>query len=511
MKRFGPSETDDLLAPIRAALTPDELIVDPAICALWATDIFHEGSAPLAILRPVAKSSVPPALAAANAIGLPVVPRGGGLSYSAGALPDAACWIGLDTRSLEDIIAIDPVDMHVTVGAGCTWDHLHEALRPLGLRTPFWGPASGRFSTVCATLSQNAVLYGSGRYGAAADSVLGFELVSVDGRVLRTGSACGSLSPTPFFRHYGPDLTGLFIGDNGALAIKVAATLQLIHAPEATAFTAFEFADRRQCAAAMDEIGRRQLASECFAFDAAILARALPAADAAWSGPIVTPAAGRRYPAALGFRLDMAVEGRDTNAVESVLAEIGQICLAHGAVGELDSLLRLIRQQPFGSPSMMLTPAGDRWIPVHGIVPHSRHIQALDAIDDYMNGQVDILSAHGIEWGYSALLVGPSAVLIEPNLYWRDSRHALLESYFDQEALASIPRHPENLPARSAIAAIRSGLIETFQTIGAVHLQIGRLYPLGTARDHQVSALLSAIKSQLDPEDHLNPGLYARG
>jgi FAD/FMN-containing dehydrogenase len=510
MEPFRPSDTDDLLAPLRAALAPGELIVDPALCALWATDIFHEGSAPLAIMRPGAKSSVPAALAAANAMGLAVVPRGGGLSYSAGTLPDTTSWLGLDTRSLEDIIAINPVDMYVTVGAGCTWNSLHEALSPLGLRTPFWGPASGLFSTVCATLSQNAVLYGSGRYGAAADSVLGFEVVTADGGVLHTGSACGSLSPTPFFRHYGPDLTGLFIGDNGALAIKVSATLQLIHTPEAVAFAAFEFTDRRRCVTAMDEIGRRQLASECFAFDAAILARALPPTDPAWSGPIVTAAAGRRYPVTLGFRLDIAVEGRDADALESTLTEIATICRAQGAVGELDSLLQQILQQPFGSPSMMLTAAGERWIPVHGIVPHSRHIQALDAIDDYMNGQRDIVAAHGIEWGYSALLVGPSAVLIEPNLYWKDSRHALLESYFDHDALAAIPRHPENRPARAAIAAIRSGLIQTFQTIGAVHLQVGRLYPVGAASSPEASALLHAIKSQLDPGDRLNPGMYAR-
>lgn len=34
------------------------------------------------------------------------------------------------------------------VEAGCTWARLDEALAPHGLRTPFWGPMSGRFATI---------------------------------------------------------------------------------------------------------------------------------------------------------------------------------------------------------------------------------------------------------------------------------------------------------------------------------------------------------------------------
>jgi FAD/FMN-containing dehydrogenase len=508
--RYFPLSDLERLASLQASLEQNELIFDPVECALWAADIFHEGVAPLAIIRPRAKSSISSAMAAANTLGFAVVPRGGGLSYSAGTVPGIAPWLGLDTRSLEGIIEINPADMYVTVGAGCTWETLFEALRPLGLRTPFWGPSSGRFSTICATLSQNAVLYGSGRYGAAAGSVLGFELVTAEGRTFRTGSAAGSPLSTPFFRHYGPDLTGLFIGDNGAFAIKVTATLQLIHAPEFNAFTAFEFTGRQACASAMDEIGRRQLASECFAFDAAILARGLPVDDVSMAGPMIIAAAGRRYPASLGFRLDAAVEGRTAGDAASALAEIDAICRAAGGVAKHDSFLKAMRQEPFGSPNLILGSVGERWVPLHGIVPHSQHVGALDAIDDYMNARAAIIAEHEIEWGYSTLLVGPSAVLIEPALYWKDSRHALIESYFDRSVLASVLSYPENRSARAAIMLLRTGLIETFQRIGAVHLQIGRLYPLRPAQGEDANPLFDAIKKSLDPGNHLNPGIFNR-
>ena len=54
----------------------------------------------------------------------------------------------VDTSSLNEILEINQQDMYVRVEAGCTWKALYEVLRPLGLRTPFWGPLSGIHATV---------------------------------------------------------------------------------------------------------------------------------------------------------------------------------------------------------------------------------------------------------------------------------------------------------------------------------------------------------------------------
>jgi len=109
--------------------------------------------------------------------------------------------------------------VYVTCEAGVTWKQLYEALSETGLRTPFWGTLSGIHATVGGGASQNCAFWGSGRYGAGADSIVGLEVVLADGTVLNTGAAAQTNSD-PFFRHYGPDLTGLFCGDTGAFGFK---------------------------------------------------------------------------------------------------------------------------------------------------------------------------------------------------------------------------------------------------------------------------------------------------
>ncbi len=60
-----------------------------------------------------------------------------------------------------------------------------------------------------------------------------------DGMILDTGSAATSLKP--FFRNYGPDLAGLFLGDTGALRIETMVTLRLMRRPTDIGFPSFNF------------------------------------------------------------------------------------------------------------------------------------------------------------------------------------------------------------------------------------------------------------------------------
>ena len=73
--------------------------------------------------------------------------------------------------------------MYVTAQAGCTWKALAEALEGSGYRTPYWGTLSGIHATVGGGASQNSIFWGSGRYGTAADSIIGLEVILADGSV----------------------------------------------------------------------------------------------------------------------------------------------------------------------------------------------------------------------------------------------------------------------------------------------------------------------------------------
>ena len=74
-------------------------------------------------------------------------------------------------------------------------------------------------------------------------------------------------SASPFFRNYGPDLTGMFLGDCGAFGIKTAITLQLIPTAKEEAYASFSFDDPAAQMGAMAQIGAELLASECSGID----------------------------------------------------------------------------------------------------------------------------------------------------------------------------------------------------------------------------------------------------
>jgi hypothetical protein len=149
---------------------------------------------------------------------------------------------------------------------------------------------------------------------------------------------------------------------------------------------------------------------------------------------------------------------------------------------------------------------GERWIPVHGLVPHSRAKAAMSAVDAYMNSQADLISRHGIRWCFVALPAGRSAILIEPTLYWSDAPTAMQHGYLTDAQMAATRKHAPNPAARAAVHQLREGIARTFTGFGATHLQPGRFYPFLATRSAAPRALLQGIKGLLDPERRINPG-----
>ena len=125
----------------------------------------------------------------------------------------------------------------MTVEPGVTWKALWEALKPLGLKTRFWGSFSGLHATVAGSMSMHAISHG---IGTSADAAVSMDVISGAGEMLRTGSALSGRAK-PFARHYGPDMTGVFTGDCGALGVKARITLSLMKAPPAFAAASFSF------------------------------------------------------------------------------------------------------------------------------------------------------------------------------------------------------------------------------------------------------------------------------
>ncbi len=516
---------DALEARLRQVLGNDHVLTDPDDLRFFSSDVFREAEPAAFVIQPGSPEELAEAAKAATGEGYAVIPRGGGLSYTDGYLPVTPKSVVVDLQRLNRILEINAEDMYAVVEAGCTWLQVYEALKEQGLRAPYFGALSGMYSTVGGAMSQNSIFFGSGLHGTAADSCLGLEVVLADGRILKTGSWATPFNPTPFFRSYGPDLTGIFLADTGALGFKTKVVLRLIPFPTETRFLSFAFDDYNDVAAAMGEVSRRSLAAECFAFDPYLQGQRLKReglltdikrlANVARSGKSLldgvkgaakVAAGGRRMFEGVEYSVHLVIDGYDAKTVDTMVAEAKQLCGNLKGREIQASLPQIMRATPFAPPNSMLGPEGQRWVPIHALVPHSRAPKLLKAVHDYFDVHQELVDRHGIEWGYLLCGVAQQTFLMEPVFFWEDSRHLYHERYLEDDYVAKLKVFPADEAARAAVVQLRGGLADLFKEMGAVHFQIGKAYRYKEGRNPDTYALLEAIKNYVDPARLMNPG-----
>ncbi|MFT7286161.1 MAG: FAD/FMN-containing dehydrogenase [Halieaceae bacterium] len=514
----------DLEQALHAAMRRGELLLDEASRRLYAQDIYSRGPLARMVLKPDDREELAAALTLLQADGMSVTPHGGGMSYTGGLLPADENTAVISLDRMNRVLEINREDMTVTVECGCSWRKLHEALCEHGLRTPFWGPLSGIRATVGGSLSQNALFWGSGQYGSAADSVLSLTVVLSDGSILETGSA-SQRNGSPFFRYFGPDLTGLFCADSGALGVKAVATLRLMPEMPARAYLAFDFSSGEDTVAAMSEISRQNLASECFAFDPFLQSQRLKRqglrADAKAlagvmkaSGSILgavrdgarVALAGRGYMDDVEWSVQVIVEDRIEAGAQARADAVRAICERLGGREIENSIPKITRANPFGPVNAMLGPEGERWLPIHGLLPHSRAPEVLRRIEELFARDGEKSRALGVGMGYLFATVSTNCFVIEPVFFWPDEWLEIHRDAVEPSHLARLPKPAENLQAREHVAALRRELIDLLSELGAAHTQLARSYHYRDALKPEAARLIDAIKNAADPAGTMNPG-----
>jgi FAD/FMN-containing dehydrogenase len=518
------SQRDALLAALLGIVSAAELKTSGEDRDFYSSDVYSSGARAACVVTPVSVDVLQSVVRVCTSLGYAVIARGGGLSYSSGYLPERSQSVILDLSALTRIVEINETDMYVTVESGCTWHALYVALQRRGLRTPYFGPMSGLLSTVGGALSQGSVFLGSTQYGTSSESALSLDVVLADGSLLSTGSASGRTRPSPFFRTYGPDLTGLFLGDSGALGIKVRATLQLLPFPPESRFLSFSYTTAEHMLDALAGISRSSLAAECFGTDPYVQSRRIHEQNlakdfgylkaVAQSEPTMLAGLGaaarmvwkgRRSLGGEAFVLNVVIDAASPQAADANMAIVRGLGAQHGQEFE-PTIPRAIRSLPFTYPNDILGDRGERWVPTHALAPHSRALEVIRAVEAYFDAREELLKTHGIEWGYLVFAVSLRTTLIEPLFYWPDQRSAYHERMIQPQHLARLRTFAANPEASAAVEVLRTGLIELFGELGCAHLQIGKAYPFLTQRQPAARSLLESIKRAVDPGRLMNPG-----
>ncbi|MFK7938900.1 MAG: FAD-binding oxidoreductase [Roseovarius sp.] len=179
---------------------------------------------PDAVIYPENTADVARIVQACAAHHCPVVGWGTGTSLEgqAQAVRGGIC---VDFRDMNRVLDIRPEDLDVTVQPGVTREALNEELRATGLFFPVDPGANASIGGMASTRASGTTAV---RYGTMRDAVLGLEVVTATGEVIRTGTRARKSSS-------GYDLTGLFVGAEGTLGLITEITLRLQGQPEAVA------------------------------------------------------------------------------------------------------------------------------------------------------------------------------------------------------------------------------------------------------------------------------------
>jgi D-lactate dehydrogenase (cytochrome) len=493
--------SDAAIGFLTTLLGPDRVITAASALAGFAADVADGPAAvPCLAARPGSVDDLARAVKLLTDLGVAVVPRGGSSGGGGTEIVRAPAAI-LDLRDLDRIVEINEADRYVTVEAGCTWSALWDALRPRGLRTPFFGPLSGAAATVGGTASANAWFFGSGSYGTMSDTVLGLDVVLADGSLVETGAAAGE-GRSPFMRHFGPDFTGLFLGDCGAFGVKARVTLPLIPAPAAEGYASFAFERFEDIAEAHVALAREHVVAEQWGLDPngndALAARGFKFLEGVTFAHDPAPeyvarlnlrlVDGHRSTLRGGYSLHVVVEGASDRDVEARLGRVRRLMVPMALKELPNAIPQLARARPFRAVEDIFAAGGESWLTVHGLFPLSMAGTVVAVTDEYFLRHRAEMERHAVR---AACVTGTAgtAFLLEPMFTWAG----------------------ETADARALALRLRRDLIGLWGTFGASHLQIGRTYPYAGALSSAARAMADAVKRALDPRDLMNPGVLQLG
>ncbi len=512
----------DLLAGV---LEPDEIVTEPSELEYLSADVYSAGPTAAGAIVPSDRDRLAAAVGKLTAAGYAVIARGGGMSYTGGYRPDRDGTVIVDTRRLNRILDVSEEDMCITVEAGVTWQQIYEELKPKGLRLPFFGTFSGAVATVGGGMSNGALFMATARYGTSAEIVLGLEVVLADGTVVKTGMA-GLEKGRPFYRSFGPDLTGVFVHDAGSLGIKTEITMRLIREPSDYGFASFAFADNYSVARGLSAVAREGVAEEAYVFDPDSSRKNMESVDMKQAlkslASVVRAekgllkglrkgagvvAAGKDFIDEDVYTLHVVCANRSEAGMEADLEAVHRLATEAGGVAIPDTVPRTVRAEPFLPLNGVLGPHGDRWAALNAKVRHSDAAEIIERTEAVIAEYQSRLDAHRIYISRLMIAISNTAFSYEPVFHWYDEWLPVHRRTPEPSHLATLEEPAADPEARELVHEVRAKIVDLFREFGAASNQIGKTYPYVDVMVPGTRRVLQGIKDVVDPDCRVNPGV----
>jgi glycolate oxidase len=212
-----------LARELERLLGASSVLSQPEDLLLYEYDGSVEKGRPDLVVLPTTTEQVSQIVKLTAKHNVPIVGRGAGTGLSGGALARTGGVMIVFAR-MNRILSLDAENQRAVVQPGVVNFELTRAAEPHGLYfAP--DPSSQKSCTIGGNVAENAGGPHTLAYGVTTNHVVALELVLPDGAIVRVGSAHGD-SP-------GYDLTGLFVGSEGTLALITEITVKLSRKPEA--------------------------------------------------------------------------------------------------------------------------------------------------------------------------------------------------------------------------------------------------------------------------------------
>jgi glycolate oxidase len=212
-----------LAARFRQVLPPECVVTDTIARKPFETDAqtMHR-QMPGIVVLPETVAQVAEVLKLCREFGVPVVPRGAGTGLSGGATPVPG-GVLLAMTKFNRILDVDYANRVVVAQPGVTNLGITRAVEDDGFYyAP--DPSSQIACTIGGNVAQNSGGVHCLKYGLTVNNILGVELVTMDGEVLRIGGK--HLDPE------GYDLLSIITGSEGLLGVITEVTVRILPKPE---------------------------------------------------------------------------------------------------------------------------------------------------------------------------------------------------------------------------------------------------------------------------------------